>query len=130
MSTARLLVCAVFTTCITGCASFIPGKHYPKTPAIRAQTTTESRLGEHFEESVREHPGASGFRLISVGVEGFLARIEMINAAERTLDLQYYIFRGDETGSLVREALRRAAQRGVHIRVLVDDADTRPGDEA
>jgi cardiolipin synthase C len=53
----------------------------------------------------------------------------MINAAERTLDLQYYIFRGDETGSLVRDALRRAAQRGVHIRLLVDDADTRPGDE-
>jgi cardiolipin synthase C len=114
---------------MVGCASFIPGKHFPKTPSTAAMTAPETRLGQHFEESAREHAGSSGFRLISVGVEGFLARIEMINAAERTLDLQYYIFRGDETGSLARDALRRAAQRGVQIRVLVDDADTRPGDE-
>jgi putative cardiolipin synthase len=62
-------------------------------------------------------------------VEGFLARIEMINAAERTLDLQYYIFRGDESGTLIRDALTHAAQRGVKVRILVDDADTVPGDE-
>ena len=129
MNIARFLVYSLITSCIAGCASFIPGKHYPKTPSTAAWTANESGLKQHFEELAREHPDASGFRLISVGVDGFLARIEMINAAERTLDVQYYIFRGDETGSLVREALRRAAQRGVHIRVLVDDADTRPGDE-
>jgi cardiolipin synthase C len=129
MEHLRFLWLPILTSCLTGCASFIPGKHYPRVPSTTEAVALETRLGQHFEESARQHPEASGFRLIPVGVDGFLARIEMINAAERTLDLQYYIFRGDETGSLVREALRRAAQRGVHIRVLVDDADTQPGDE-
>jgi len=56
-------------------------------------------------------------------------RIEVINAAERTLDLQYYIFRGDETGRLLTDALAKAADRGVHIRLLMDDGETEPGDE-
>lgn len=64
-----------------------------------------------------------------MGVDGFLTRIELIDAAARTLDLQYYIFRGDETGATIRAALKRAAARGVRIRILVDDADTVPGDE-
>ena len=53
----------------------------------------------------------------------------MIDAAERTLDLQYFIFRGDETGRLLTDALLRAADRGVRVRVLVDDGDTVAGDE-
>jgi len=53
----------------------------------------------------------------------------MIDAAERTLDLEYFIFRGDETGRLLTDALIRAADRGVRVRVLVDDGDTVTGDE-
>ncbi len=53
----------------------------------------------------------------------------MIDAAEKTLDLQYFIFRGDETGRLLTDALLRAAERGVRVRVLVDDGATVPGDE-
>ena len=53
----------------------------------------------------------------------------MINAAEKTLDLEYYIFRQDETGQLLTDALLRAADRGVRVRVLVDDGDTLQGDE-
>ena len=53
----------------------------------------------------------------------------MINAAERTLDLQYFIFRQDETGQLLTDALLRAADRGVRVRVLIDDGETLDGDE-
>ena len=53
----------------------------------------------------------------------------MIDVAERTLDLEYYIFRQDQTGQLLTEALLRAADRGVRVRVLVDDGDTLQGDE-
>ena len=56
-------------------------------------------------------------------------RAQMIDAAERTLDLQYFIFRGDETGRLLTDALLRAADRGVRVRVLVDDGATVAGDE-
>jgi cardiolipin synthase C len=58
-----------------------------------------------------------------------LARVQMIDAAQKTLDLQYFIFRGDTTGHLILDALTRAAARGVAIRLLVDDGDTAPGDE-
>jgi putative cardiolipin synthase len=55
--------------------------------------------------------------------------MEMINTAERTLDLQYYIFHGDESGKLLTDALIRAADRGVRVRLLLDDGETVPGDE-
>lgn len=53
----------------------------------------------------------------------------MIDAAERTLDLQYSIFRGDETGRLVAEAVLHAADRGVRVRLLLDDGESIAGDE-
>lgn len=89
----------------------------------------ETRLGSQFAGAAREHGGDSGFRIITVGVDGFLTRAQMINTAERTLDLQYFIFRGDETGRLLADALLRAADRGVRVRVLIDDGATISGDE-
>jgi len=56
-------------------------------------------------------------------------RMQMINAAERTLDLQYFIFRGDHTGRLLTEAVLHAADRGVRVRVLIDDGETESGDD-
>ena len=67
--------------------------------------------------------------MLSAGIEGLTARVEMIDAARHTLDLQYYIFRTDESGNLIAEALLRAADRGVRVRVLLDDGETAPGDE-
>jgi putative cardiolipin synthase len=88
-----------------------------------------TRLGQQFARSSGQNSGRSGFRILNVGVDGFLMRLEMINAAERTLDLQYYIFRGDESGRLLTDALSRAADRGVRVRVLVDEAESVAGDE-
>ena len=64
-----------------------------------------------------------------MGVDGLVARIELANAAQSTLDLQYFIYRGDETGRLITDALLRAADRGVRIRLLIDDGATMKGDE-
>ncbi len=79
--------------------------------------------------AARAHDARSGFRIITPGLDGLLVRVQMIDAAERTLDLQYFIFRGDATGRLLTAALQRAAERGVRVRVLVDDSDTVTGDE-
>jgi cardiolipin synthase C len=67
--------------------------------------------------------------MLSAGLDGLAARLELIDHAEKTLDLQYYIFRADESGTLVMLALLRAADRGVRIRVLVDDGESVAGDE-
>jgi putative cardiolipin synthase len=112
-----------------GCALLPPGSDFPKTASTALPYPDQTRLGRQFENSARDHGGASAFRILSTGVDGFLTRAQMINAAERTLDLQYFIFRQDETGQLLTDALLRAADRGVRVRVLIDDGDTLEGDE-
>ncbi|MBV8497575.1 MAG: phospholipase D family protein [Gammaproteobacteria bacterium] len=86
-------------------------------------------MTEPFATAAAAHRDESGFRMFSVGVDGLLLRLELIARAHRSLDLQYYIFRGDESGSLITEALGHAAERGVRVRILVDDAETTWGDE-
>ena len=80
-------------------------------------------------EQAASHGDNSGYYLLNAGVDGLAMRIQMIRGAERTLDLQYYIFRGDDAGTQVAEELRHAADRGVRVRLLVDDGDTTWGDE-
>jgi cardiolipin synthase C len=124
----RLAGLLTFLLC-AGCSTRPPGGDYPKTRSVAVPLTNPTRLSSAFRASADAHTAQSGLHIFPVGVDGFLTRIELIDAAEQTLDLQYYIFRGDETGSTIRNALKRAAARGVHIRILVDDADTVPGDE-
>ena len=126
----RLAPCVALVLAILGgCASLPPGSSYPKTPSVSLPDPQTTRFGRQFADAAAQNPGRSGFRIFNVGVDGFLLRLEMINAAERTLDLQYYIFRGDESGVLITDALLRAADRGVRVRVLVDESDYVPGDE-
>lgn len=122
----RVLLIAVL---LGGCASLPPGSDFPKMASSALAHPEETRLGRQFADAAREHKGNSGFRIIPVGADGFLIRMQMINAAERTLDLQYFIFRGDETGRLLTDALLRAADRGVRVRVLIDDGETVAGDD-
>ena len=73
--------------------------------------------------------GRSGYHMISVGLDGLAARLELIGTAQHCLDVQYYIFRNDESGSLIAQALLKAADRGVRIRILMDDGEDVDGDE-
>ncbi|MGO8974221.1 MAG: phospholipase D family protein [Steroidobacteraceae bacterium] len=132
-SQALGLLCALLATISaalsSGCAGLPPGADHPRVASAALADPKETKLGRQFADSAEAHDAMSGFRILPVGVDGFLTRVQMIEAAERTLDLQYFIFRGDETGHLITEALVRAAARGVRVRVLVDDGDTRAGDE-
>ncbi len=124
------VVLAVAIALSLGACSSVPSAFTaPKPSSVALAHPEETRLGAHFANAARMQDGDSAFRIISVGVDGFLARAQMIDAAEKTLDLQYFIFRGDETGRLLTDALLRAADRGVRVRVLVDDGATVPGDE-
>jgi putative cardiolipin synthase len=129
MAARFLLVIALVATFLGGCASLPPGSDFPKTASSALAQPEETRFGRQFAVAAREHGGNSGFRMVAVGVDGFLTRVQMVNAAERTLDLQYFIFRADETGKLLTDAVLRAADRGVRVRVLVDDGETVKGDE-
>ena len=117
----------LFLLVMAGCASRPPqsvGK-----PASTALDPRETKLGRQFMDLSLQHSELSGFYLIHAGADGLAARVQIARNAEHTLDVQYFIFRGDETGTLFLEELRRAADRGVRVRILVDDGDTKPGDE-
>src|ERR1700722_19314813 len=112
-----------------GCATQPPGASQPKPPSSALQPSTDDALGKAFLPLATSHGGDSGFRLLSAGIDGLTARIEMIDAAQRSLDLQSYIFRSDKSGNLVAQALLRAADRGVRVRVITDDGESVAGDE-
>jgi cardiolipin synthase C len=114
---------------LNGCASLPPGSGFPKATSAALAQPEQTRFGRRFADAAREHDGNSGFRMLAAGVDGFLTRVQMVNAAERTIDLQYFIFRADETGQLLTDAVLRAADRGVRVRVLIDDGGTIAGDE-
>ena len=124
----RLGLATLLIFALTGCAS-VPLRSLDRPASTALGDPAVTRLGRRFLELSRAHEGLSGFYLINSGIDGLAARIQMIRGAERTLDLQYFIFRGDETGTFLTEELRHAAARGVRIRVLVDDGDTVAGDE-
>lgn len=84
-----------------------------------AQTTT---MGTAISPMLSAHPGLSGIYTLSNPYEAFAVRALLANAAERTLDVQYYIWRNDLTGALLLDSLRQAAERGVRVRLLLDDS--------
>jgi putative cardiolipin synthase len=112
-----------------GCTTLPPGTGQPKPPSSALEPSVENALGKAFVPLAKSHGGDSGFRMLSAGIDGLTARVEMIDAAQRSLDLQTYIFRADVSGDVIARALLRAADRGVRVRVLTDDSDTVPGDE-
>src|ERR1051325_4948766 len=66
----------------------------------------------------------SGLYALPDGAEAFAARVGLANAAERSIDAQYYIWHADLSGTMLLAHLFRAATRGVRVRVLIDDNNT------
>jgi putative cardiolipin synthase len=112
---------------LAGCASSprVSGER-PISHAL--QDPQDTSLGRLFLRP-DQHGELSAYHILAAGIDGLAARIQIARRAERTLDLQYFIFRGDLTGLMLADELRRAADRGVRIRLLIDDGDTAPGDE-
>jgi cardiolipin synthase C len=74
-------------------------------------------------------PDQSGFRLMPLGKFSLDTRVQLARRAEVSLDVQYYHFENDETGRWLLRALRDAANRGVRVRLLIDDFYTSGNDE-
>lgn len=125
----RIALSIILATLVAGCSSLPPGSGFPKLPSTAFAHPEETRVGVLFESEARLHPDKSAFRILSTGADGFATRMQMIDAAQRSLDVQYYIFTADTTGLLLTGSLLAAADRGVHVRILIDDGSTAPGDE-
>lgn len=104
---------------LAGCATF--PTNYRQIPSTAFQHPEITELGRFFASSIEQHPGKSGFWLLNKGKEAILARTALADMAERTIDIQYYIWENDASGWLLLGRVVRAAQRGVRVRILVDD---------
>ncbi|HVY04733.1 MAG TPA: phospholipase D family protein [Burkholderiales bacterium] len=83
--------------------------------------TAQTPLGQALAPALSDHPGQSGFYPLAQGKEAFAARIALVRAATLSLDVQYYIFHPDDTGVALLAELLAAADRGVRVRLLLDD---------
>ncbi len=125
----RLVAPVLFTLAgLQGCASLPPGAKFEKQASVAYAHPEDTRIAKQFAAAAAAHAGSSAFRMISRGADGFAIRMQLIDGAEHSLDLQYFIYHQDQTGQAITEALLRAADRGVHLRLLVDDGATVPGD--
>jgi putative cardiolipin synthase len=94
-----------------------------------SSSTAQTTLSSACLPLASQHPGLSGIVALRDGQDAFAARVLLVDAAEQTLDVQYYIWHNDISGTLLLDALRRAADRGVRVRFLLDDNNSAGQDE-
>ncbi|HTB86659.1 MAG TPA: phospholipase D-like domain-containing protein, partial [Steroidobacteraceae bacterium] len=104
-----------------GCAG-LP-RHVHKTPSSAFQHPETTTLGQ-IVAGDEIGKNLSGIRLLSSGEEALASLITLADHAERTLDIQYYIIHEDDSTQTLLHHVRLAADRGVRVRVLVDDLNT------
>lgn len=83
-----------------------------------------TRLTQAISPLVKRHPELSGIHSLADGLDAFAARYLLTAMSESTLDIQYYIWQNDMSGRLLFSALFDAAERGVRVRLLLDDNNT------
>jgi len=125
-SVLRLLLVACLAV-LAGCASLPPPEG--RVPSAALDDTSSTALGRAVAPLAAMHPGRTGVHAMPDPHDAFAARVLLAAAAERSLDVQYYIWHGDQVGDLLFEALWRAAERGVRVRLLLDDLNTGGLDE-
>lgn len=115
-----MLFCMLF---LGSCAS-LPSD-YKKTPSTAIRDTGNTWLGQKARPMVDQYPGRSGFYVLSDGIEALGARLLLAQRAETAIDVQYYYILPDITGHLLMRQLLQAANRGVRVRILLDDIQTK-----
>ncbi len=106
---------------LAGCAS-LPDNSGRETSHAYTDTR-DTVLGRSLQEYGQSGNGDDGFILLDSGLDAFVARAVLAEIAERSLDVQYYLYHQDLVGKLFTGFLVKAADRGVRVRILVDDMD-------
>ncbi|MGR5175567.1 phospholipase D family protein [Vibrio mediterranei] len=120
----RNLLSVFLVIVLSGCASSsIEPSRFEKTPSFTIINDEPTRLDDYFSREVASHSliDETGFYPLDKGHDALLARLAIIETAQASIDVQYYIFRDDEAGNLLAWRLFEAAERGVRVRLLLDD---------
>jgi len=97
---------------------------YPKAPSTTMPADPSTPLGELAWRWQQEHSEESGFIGLANGIDALGTRLRMAELAERSIDAQYFIIKPDRAGALFAGKLLLAADRGVRVRLLIDDIFT------
>ena len=104
----------------SGCATLPPRPDVALESALEPAATGEIReLSDRFR--LHQQPGKSGFKLLVDAKDSMEARLALIDLAQRSIDIQTFIWSGDAAGTLLFDRLLQAADRGVRVRIIVDD---------
>lgn len=117
---AALMLIAV----LAGCASLPSLEGRELSEALSMQQARETRLGQSLADRLAAHPGLAGIYPLADARDAFATRVLLADLADETLDVQYYIWRADTTGLILLASLMEAADRGVRVRLLLDDMNT------
>src|SRR5512137_1445381 len=109
-------IVAAVAALLAGCATLPPPEGRSETTAFT--DTAGTRLGRAIAPAVAAHPGKTGIHAMPLPHDALAARVLLAAAAEKSIDAQYFIWQGDEVGNLLFEAVWRAAERGVRVRLL------------
>jgi putative cardiolipin synthase len=128
---ARFALGVALAAVLAACATPAPPPRLTL-PESRAAAPAPGGLLADIEEGIRaKHgPGRSGFGLLDANEDGLRWRIALVDSARHTLDIQYYVWWADESGELLMRRIVQAADRGVRVRLVVDDLTTLLEDEA
>ena len=88
------------------------------------QIESESEIAQAATLQADQYPDKTGHLLLSEGIDAFAMRLALVRSAERTVDARYYIWEGDLSGKMLLSAIIEAADRGVRVRLLIDDNPT------
>jgi putative cardiolipin synthase len=117
----------LFFACTVGACQSLPDNNAK--PSYRLVDRADTELARHFQAQLEQRAGFSGVYPLADGVDAFVARLGLVQAAQKSLDLQYYIWHDDDVGRLLLAYLLNAADRGVRVRLLLDDVGSPLGDE-
>ncbi len=106
---------------LNSCASLPSNRTAPETYALT--NARDTRLGRESHALTKKNSLNSSFVLLANGIDAFAARIGLARHADRSIDAQYYMIHDDLTGNIFVDELLEAADRGVRVRILIDDMD-------
>lgn len=115
-----VVLVVMLSLALSGC-TLPPLSDRPESQTMSAEQTANTRLGRAIAPLAAEHLGDSGIVFLQKAYDAFAARALLAEGADATLDVQYYIWQADITGILLLDVLYRAAERGVRVRLLLDD---------
>ena len=96
--------------------------------SFKFSNTADTVLGSAAQAWLAANNGPCGVYRLQFGIDALCLRIGLIEKAERSIDIQSYLIRDDLSGNLIALKLIEAANRGVRVRLLMDDALTEPID--